>query len=96
MTLALRLSTVGRDVFDGKGLGVSEGSGVAVNDSVGVREAVWVAVGLRGVAASGFEAIVAVRVGVVSGVGAIGVDVNWQATDVTIHKAKSIRFRLIE
>jgi len=41
------------------------------------------------------ENAVSVETGVSEIIGAIGVEVNWQARDVTIHKKGRIRFRLM-
>jgi hypothetical protein len=45
VTRAARLSTTGRGVLEGGGLAVSDGRGVSVKVTVGVTEAVCVAVG---------------------------------------------------
>jgi hypothetical protein len=94
--LALRLSTIGRNVLDGIGLAVSDGRGVSVKVLVGVTEAVCVAVGARGVTVSVIgENAVFVGTLVSTNVGGMGVDVKVQANEVTIHKIKKIRFRRI-
>ena len=94
MTLALRLSTVGRDVLDGNRLAVSEGRGVSVNVSVGVTEIVSVALGTKGVSViSRSDVFVGALVAVE--VGGIGVDVKVQANDVMMHRIKKTGFLLI-
>jgi hypothetical protein len=90
----LRLSTVGRDVLDGKGLAVSEGRGVSVNISVGVMETVCVAVGARGVLVTGANDVFVGRL-VPTTVGGTGAEVKVQANEVITHKMEKTSFRLI-
>lgn len=73
-------------MFDGSGLGVSDAIGDSVNVSVGVIEVVCVALGTKDVFVT---ALVKAKVG------AIGVDVNVQANDVTIQKINKRCFRLM-
>ena len=81
-------------MFDGSGLGVSDTTGVSVNVSVGVIEVVCVPLGTKGVSVTGANKVfVTAMVG--ADVGAIGVDVNVQAKDVTIQKVNKRGFRLI-
>ena len=88
----MRLSTVGSEVLDGIGLGVS----VRVGVGVGVTEAVGEAVGAGSVT-------VVVKVTNAGSVGrlvstkvvGIGVDVSVQANEERIHRIEKIRFRLM-
>lgn len=96
VTFALRLSTVGSDVLDGIGVGVSEDRGVSVEVAVGVMKTVCVRVGGGAVngsvtAASG----VAVDVLIPLDVGEMGVDVRVQASEVTMNKIGKNGLRLI-
>jgi hypothetical protein len=91
MTSALRLSTVGSGVSEGRGVGVSEGAGVSVKGSVGVRETVGV-VGAEGVNDS--VGIGGMLVGEGATAGTEGV-VRLQARDVSIRRIESARLRLI-
>jgi len=87
---------VGSAVSDGIGIAVSVGAGVSVNILVGVRETVGVAEGMGGVVVLVIgKYAVLVDSGVSETAGAIGVEVNWQAREVRIHKKGRIRFRLI-
>jgi hypothetical protein len=73
--LAWSLATVGKAVFDGNALAVSVGRGAGVKVSVGAGEAVCVRVGAR---------TVFVGVSVTIEVGAIGVAVSVQASEIMI------------
>ena len=88
MTLASRLSTVGRDVLDGNGLAVS------VNVSVGVTEAVSVGPGTKGVSVTGANDVFAGTM-VSTTTGGMGVDVSVQAMDVMMHKIGKLSVRLM-
>src|SRR5689334_10072533 len=70
VTVALRLSTVGREVFDGSGLGVCDASGVSVALSV------WVV----GITAVDARDVIVSAMGVVTG--PEGIDVPLQAMEV--------------
>ena len=86
----MRLSTAGRDVWDGIGLGVSEAGivavGVSVGVSVGVTEAVCEAVD------AGKVAVFVGRL-VSTNVGGIGVDVKVQENEVMINRSEKTTFR---
>jgi hypothetical protein len=86
--VAFRLSTVGRAVFDGKGLGVS----VAV--SVGVFEAVSLGAGIVTVSVTAENAVF-VGGAVPAEVAGTEVAGEAQANEVTIHTIGRMRFRLI-
>jgi hypothetical protein len=83
VTVALRLSTVGREVFDGSGLGVCDASGVSVALSV------WVA----GITAVGARDVIVSAMGVVTG--PEGIDVPLQAMEVMISTTGKISLRLM-
>ena len=92
MTLAFRLSTVGSDVLDGSGLGVSDRSGAKVAVSVGVM------LGSGGVAVSvaGETAVVAGRlVAEAAGAGVRPGPVKVQAKGASRHKMINTGFRFI-
>ena len=83
-------------VSDGMGLAVSVGARVSVKVGVSVSARVDVAEGTGGVTVSVIgENAVSVETAFAVTVGAIGVEVNWQARDGTIHKKESSRFRLM-
>jgi len=82
----VRLSTAGRDVWDGIGLGVSEAGTVAVGVSVGVTEAVCEAVD------AGKVTVFVGRL-VSTNVGGIGVDVKVQENEVMINRTEKTTFR---
>jgi hypothetical protein len=87
---------VGGAVSDGSGLAVSVGAGVSVNVGESVTGTVCVADGTVGVTVSVIgENAVSVGTGVSEIVVAIGVEVNWQAREVRIHKKGRIKFRLM-
>jgi hypothetical protein len=92
--VALRLSTVGRAVLDGKGLGVSEAEGVSVAVSVGVLEEVSVGAGIVTVSVIG-ENAVCVGGSVPTEVGGIEVAGEVQANELSIHTIGRMSFRLI-
>jgi len=92
----LRLSTVGSAVSDGIGLAVSVGAGVSVEVLVGVTETVEVTDGTGGVTVSGIgKSAVPVKTAVSETAGKVGVEVNWQAIEVRIHKKGRIRVCLM-
>lgn len=80
----MRLSTVGIGVLDGANVEVAEGDGVSVKGSVGVTDAVSVAVG------SGVDDFA-------GGFVAVGTedDGTLQATNINIKRTEKTRFRLI-
>jgi hypothetical protein len=96
VTVAFRLSTVGRDVLDGNGLGVAEGKDVSVAGMVDVAESVWVAVGALRVAVSvtGENAVFVADSAFATVVG-VKVDVELQANDTRVRRVGRINFRLI-
>lgn len=75
----MRLSTIGRNVSDGKGLGRSEARGVCVGVAVGTGKAV--ALGRKGVSVTaGTDVFVGAFVA--TGVDGAGADVSVQASDL--------------
>ena len=86
----MRLSTVGRSVFNGKG--VSEANGVRVSVSVGAGMAV--AIDRKGVFVAGENDVLVGRL-VSTGVGDTGVAVSVQAKELRMLKSKKNGFRLI-
>ncbi len=90
----MRLSTVGREVWEGNGLGVSEGEAVVVALSVGVSEAVSVDAGRVTVSVIGENAVL-VGSPVLAEVAGTSVPVELQANAVNINRSRKIRFRLI-
>jgi hypothetical protein len=86
--VALIFSTVGREVLDGSGLGVSEG------EAFSVTEAVWVSAGRVAVSVM-VENAVFVDGCVPTAVGGIEVVVEVQAKAVRINRIGKIRVRLI-
>jgi hypothetical protein len=92
--VALRLSTVGSDVFEGKGLGVSETAAVSVAVCVGVLEAVSLGAGIVSVSLTGENAVF-VGVSIPAEVGGTGADVEVHANEVSSHRIGRMSFRLI-
>ena len=92
--MALRLSTVGSDVLEGTGLGISDGRGVSVNVSVcntetvsvGARDVIVLVTGENGVFVNIFVSIT---------VGGTEVDIKLQENEVMINKMGKIAFRFI-
>lgn len=92
--MASRLSTVGKGILDGNGLGVSDGEDVSVSITVGVAESVCVAVGAGSVNVSVTdENAVFVGSSVSARVG--GTEVELQAKEASINKIGKIRLRFI-
>jgi hypothetical protein len=90
VTCAFRLSTVGREVLDGNGLGVSEGSKVSVKSTTTVGEAVSMIASVEGTNA------VWVGMCVPTEVGETGVtEVNVQASKPRMHKVEAKSLPLI-
>jgi hypothetical protein len=92
--VALRLSTVGRAVLDGKGLAVSEAGGVSVAVFVGVLKGVSLRAGIVNVSVTG-ERAVFVGGAVPAEVGGIEVAGEAQANEMSIHTIGRMSFRLI-
>ena len=88
--MAVRLSTGGKEVLDGKGLAVSVGRGVTVKVSVGVEEEASVAVGARAVFVAGKKEVF-VGTLVSTGVDGAGVEVRVHAKELIIPRIKKIR-----
>ena len=80
--MALRLSTVGRGVLDGKEAEVSERGSVSVEASVGARD-VNVGLEIRGVLVGDFVSL------------GMEVEVELQAYEISINRIGKISFRLI-
>jgi hypothetical protein len=85
VTVALRLSAVGRGVSEGKSVGISDGAGVSVKEEVGVTEAV--SVGTRAVEDNAGGRGVSVDTLVPEGA------VKLQAREIAINNRKKTRRR---